>query len=100
MAFSFGKRRRSRSRRSSDDGVKVSRRRRRRSSSRRSKRRSGRGGSTGAKKLFKERVMKVNVLRKKGMGQKAAWKKVMAESGGRKRRGSKKAFGVQIIPGF
>jgi hypothetical protein len=103
MAFEFGKRRRSRrskrSKHSGEEEVKVSRRRSRRGSrrsrrgsrrSRRGKRSSRRGGSSGAKKLFTQRVKAVQALMKKGMSRKAAWKKVMAG----------RAFGVQVIPGF
>ncbi len=101
MSFEFGKRRRSRrshkrsrrtrrSRRASvGEEVKVSRKRSKRS--RRKGRRSGRrGGSSDAKALFAKRAKAVQVLMKKGMGRKAAWKKVVAG----------RAFGVQIIPGF
>lgn len=99
--FAFGKRRRSRRsrRRSRRGSMEVKVRKSRRS------RRSGRRGNPNAKKAMK---IAVEMAAKKGGRPsdhlRAAWAMIKGgkggKRGGRRRRGSKKAFGAQIIPGF
>ncbi len=95
MTFSFGKKSRRRSKRVSRKSRRVSRKSRRVSRKSRRVSRKGRksGGRKSAQKLFSHRIKQVATLRKQGMSNKQAWKKVM-------NKGSKSFGAAKIIPGF